>query len=180
MTTECVAARSSNTPSHSRGAERPKFCRSFRPQEVRGRREDRVRAAPAVSCAKLCKQSAHEHTGSAETLRPSLRNGFTAYAVLSPATNSFLSPSSANMVLPDPVGLTTPPPTWHQQRMPGPHGFAVRFSAVRLRAVDRSRAFRQPALPSRATPNAVASTASRPNVRDDGQRPSTGTGWRDS
>jgi hypothetical protein len=28
-------------------------------------------------------------------------------------------------------------------------------------------------------PDAAASTASRPNVRDDGQRPSTGTGWRD-
>src|SRR3984893_2506793 len=26
-------------------------------------------------------------------------------------------------------------------------------------------------------PDAAASTASRPNVRDDGQRPSTGTGW---
>jgi hypothetical protein len=29
-------------------------------------------------------EGAHEHTGSAETLRPSLRNGFTAYFVLSP------------------------------------------------------------------------------------------------
>jgi hypothetical protein len=28
-------------------------------------------------------------------------------------------------------------------------------------------------------PNTAASTASRPNVRDDGQRPSTGTGWRE-
>jgi hypothetical protein len=27
-------------------------------------------------------------------------------------------------------------------------------------------------------PDAAASTASRPNVRDDGQRPSRGTGWR--
>ncbi len=27
-------------------------------------------------------------------------------------------------------------------------------------------------------PDAATSTASRPNVRDDGQRPSTGTGWR--
>src|SRR3982074_562323 len=27
-------------------------------------------------------------------------------------------------------------------------------------------------------PDAAASTASRPNVRDDGQRPSLGTGWR--
>ena len=28
-------------------------------------------------------------------------------------------------------------------------------------------------------PDAAASTATRPNVRDDGQRPSSGTGWRD-
>ena len=37
---------------------------------------------------KMHKESAHEHTGSAEAVRHSLRNGFTAYAVLSPATNS--------------------------------------------------------------------------------------------
>jgi hypothetical protein len=29
-------------------------------------------------------KNAHEHTGSAEAVRPSLRNGFTAYSVLSP------------------------------------------------------------------------------------------------
>src|ERR1700704_3302216 len=34
--------------------------------ENRGRGEDRVRAAPAVSQAKLCIKHAHEHTGSAE------------------------------------------------------------------------------------------------------------------
>ena len=50
----------------------------------RGRREDRVRAAPAVSRANAHQESAHEHTGSAEALRPSLRNGFTAYFALSP------------------------------------------------------------------------------------------------
>jgi hypothetical protein len=55
------------------------------PPKQRGRREDRVRAAPAVSCAKMLVEGTHEHTGSAETLRPSLRNGFTAYIVLSPA-----------------------------------------------------------------------------------------------
>jgi hypothetical protein len=32
------------------------------------------------------KENAHEHTGSAEASRPSLRNGFTAYSVLSPVT----------------------------------------------------------------------------------------------
>src|SRR5438445_12736799 len=52
----------------------------------RGRRECRVRAAPAISCAKLCKNGAHEHTGSAEAVRHPLRNGFTAYFVLSPVS----------------------------------------------------------------------------------------------
>src|SRR5205823_13723482 len=43
----------------------------------------------------------------------------------------------------------------------GPHDFAVRTCVVRQRAVNRSRTFRS-ALPSRHTPNAVASTASHP------------------
>src|SRR5512140_2078665 len=42
---------------------------------IRGRREHRVRAAPAVSCAKRAQKHAHEHTGSAEAIRHSLRNG---------------------------------------------------------------------------------------------------------
>jgi hypothetical protein len=65
----------------------PRF--SFRcPSKGRGSRECRVRAAPAVSCARCTRKSAHEHTGSAEAVRHSLRNGLTAYALLSPATNS--------------------------------------------------------------------------------------------
>jgi len=56
--------------------------------QTRGSRECRVRAAPAVSCAKSTKESAHEQTGSAEAIRHSLRNGLTAYVELSPATNS--------------------------------------------------------------------------------------------
>ncbi len=39
---------------YSRGAMRPKFCISLALSEIRGRREDRVRAAPAVSQA-VCK-----------------------------------------------------------------------------------------------------------------------------
>ena len=66
----------------------PEVCGNIVPPENEGSRECRVRAAPAVSCAKCTKESAHEHTGSAEAIRHSLRNGFTAYAVLSPATNS--------------------------------------------------------------------------------------------
>ncbi|QDW41965.1 hypothetical protein FFI89_015525 [Bradyrhizobium sp. KBS0727] len=45
----------------------------------RGRGEDRVRAAPAVSRAIVQNKAAHEHTGSAENTRPPPRNGFTAY-----------------------------------------------------------------------------------------------------
>ena len=54
--------------------------------------------------------------------------------------------------------------------MPGPHGFAVRVGVVRQRVVNCSQAF-QPALPSRHTPDAAASTASRPHVRDDRETP---------
>ena len=57
--------------------------------------------------------------------------------------------------------------------MPGPHGFAVRSNIVRLHAVDRSQAKARPAI-KRHAPDAAASTASRPNVCDDGQRPSWG------
>jgi hypothetical protein len=57
----------------------PGFCRSSPALlEKRGRRESRVRAAPAVSRARRVK-SAHEHTGSAEAVRPSLRNGFNGF-----------------------------------------------------------------------------------------------------
>jgi hypothetical protein len=50
-----------------------------------------VLAAPAVSRAICANKRAHEHTGQLETLRPSLRNGFTAYFVLSPENGSFAS-----------------------------------------------------------------------------------------
>jgi hypothetical protein len=49
-----------------------------------------VRAAPAVSCARNAQANAHEHTGSAEAVRPSLRNGFTTYSVLSPVRPGLL------------------------------------------------------------------------------------------
>jgi hypothetical protein len=73
-----------NTAPRSRGAFRPRFASSLALLENRGRREDRVRAAPAVSCAMCTRKCAHEHTGSAGASRPSLRSGFTAYNALSP------------------------------------------------------------------------------------------------
>ena len=75
-------------PAYSRGATRPSCTWPLGPLRNRGRREDRVRAAPAVSCAMCTEKCAHEHTGPAESIRPSLRNGLTAYGALSLETNS--------------------------------------------------------------------------------------------
>ena len=86
--------------SHSRDALRPSFARNFLALEDRGRREDRVRAAPAVPCADCTKKCCTRAYRAAENTRPSLRNGFTAYAVLSPETSSWLTPS-----LPFPLAL---------------------------------------------------------------------------
>ena len=55
-----------DTTSRARGAMRPKFCKKTLPSKDRGRREDRVRAAPAVSYAIVATRFAHEHTGLAE------------------------------------------------------------------------------------------------------------------
>jgi len=89
VTMDCFAslAMTGDIVSRYRGAGRPRFAEIPFPP-TRGRREDRVRAAPAVSCAMSTKKCAHEHTGPAESIRPSLRNGLTAYAELSPETNS--------------------------------------------------------------------------------------------
>src|SRR3954447_7203326 len=80
-----LAPRNDERP-RSRGAISPELCKIIGPLENRGRRESRVPTAPAVSCAKMHIVGAHEHTGSAETARPSPRNGFTAYFVLSPVS----------------------------------------------------------------------------------------------
>jgi len=77
-----------HNPTFSRHGSRPRFVEISSPSSNRGSRECRVHAAPAVSCAMCTRKCAHEHTGTDGTLRHSLRNGFTAYAVLSPATNS--------------------------------------------------------------------------------------------
>jgi hypothetical protein len=103
-------------------AKRPSFAKSL-PSKDRGRREDRVRAAPAVSCAMCTKKCAHEHTGSAESIRPSLRNGFTAYSVLSSVNGLSCHrrpcEAFASQELDTSIGVSEP------------HDFAVRLSAVR-------------------------------------------------
>ena len=48
---------------------------------------------------KVHKENAHEHTGSAEAIRPSLRNGFTAYFVLSPVTGFVATVARSSLLL---------------------------------------------------------------------------------
>src|SRR5882757_7226355 len=91
-------------------------------------------------CKNAHSKNAHEHTGSAETLRPSLRNGFTAYIVLSPARPGlFVTVTPKKRELPKnltpAIGAS------------GPHDFAVR---ERLRSSFANS----------------ASTASHPACRD--------------
>ena len=111
--------------------------------KIRGRREDRVLAAPAVPRAICANKTAHEHTGQLRTLRPSLRNGFTAYFVLFPENGSFASVACASYRK---LNAST--------AAPEPHDFTVRF---RLRTSSRSPRVHRIS----------------PHVRDDRERPSS-------
>src|SRR3954469_10837445 len=108
-------------------------------------------------CTKKC---AHEHTGPAESIRPSLHNGLTAYGALSPETNSSCLRHRRIDGFANPVGLAktsadlTPATGARTTRfcrtqLPSPDHptshvrpaevLAEALSAVRLHAVDRSR-----------------------------------------
>ena len=85
-------------------------------------------AAPAVSRAICVEKRAHEHTGSAGASRPSLRNGFTAYFVLSPVNGSFATVVPGKLVsreLDASIAAS------------GPHDFAVRVGRLRLARLPR-------------------------------------------
>jgi hypothetical protein len=77
------------------------------------------------TCIKKC---AHEHTGSAESIRPSLRNGFTAYFVLSPVNGSFAT------VIPEKLASQELDASTAAS---GPHDFAVRVMRIRLARIPR-------------------------------------------
>ena len=66
----------------------PESCRKFPPREQRAQGRPGARCTRGLACKKV-QRNAHEHTGSAEAIRPSLRNGFTAYNVLSPVIGLF-------------------------------------------------------------------------------------------
>ena len=106
----------------SRGAISPELCQFLvLTLETEGAGKAGCRLTPAVSCAKLHIVGAHEHTGSAETARPSPRNGFTAYIALSPVSGLFatvIPEKRASQELDASIAA------------PGPHDFAVRLRSV--------------------------------------------------
>ena len=139
---------------HSRGMLCPSDANSCPHPRNRGRRESRVPTAPAVSCAKRTVVGAHEHTGSAETARPSPRNGFTAYFVLSPVSGLFCHRHLAKNF---PQGLA--PASRRQDHTTSPYALAFSSGA-------------------KNTPDAKASIASpAQRIVTIAKRPSCGPGW---
>ena len=143
-------------PSNRVAFSRHDFARAF-PNSLslsrnRGRRECRVRAAPAVSCAKKLHIGAHEHTGERRTLRHPLRNGFTAYFVLSPVSGLVVTVTPAETCL---KSLT--PASRRQDHTTSPY-------ALSFRPRSRMR------LTQKRPPHPI------PTLGDDGQRPSSGMG----
>ena len=69
----------------------PELCQKFFALE-----KQRAQGMPDARCTRdlvrnVHRKCAHKHTGEAENIRHSLRNGFTAYNVLSPENGSFAS-----------------------------------------------------------------------------------------
>jgi hypothetical protein len=162
-----------NMNSHSRGALRPRFASNARPSKERAQGMPDARCTRGLVCNVHKKMRTRAYRA-AEAIRHSLRNGFTAYAALSPETNSSCL---------------------RRQRIKG--FVRARLGSKNLRRLDTSNGCQDhTVLPYASTSlvlralithgnppcdlssprNAAASTATRPNVRDDGQRPSSRDG----
>src|SRR5438132_7607122 len=114
----------------SRGAFAPEVCILVCPP-----REERAQGRPGACCTRglacdLRKQMCTRAYRAAGTLRPSLRNGFTAYFVLFPV-NGFLATVAGGTAL-DPIGSMRNRQLSASTAAPEPHDFAVRFRRVRL------------------------------------------------
>ena len=161
--------------SPSRGAMRPSLRHSL-PSQSEG--AGNAGGALHPRSHTQMEKGAHEHTGSAEApgipcvaalrLMPcSPRRRIRLVTVVGGCKRHF-----------DPVGLKLSPPTWHQQRVSGPHGFAVR--SIRRSSCAPSTSltrFNPPCDLWRA--DALASTTSRPAFVTIAIRPSCRNGTGD-
>ena len=136
-----------------------------------------MRAAPAVSCAKLCERRrtrAYRFSGGTPAFPAQWLYGL--LRALPGESGFVVSVVCGKLAHPCPVGpICLPRDLTPTTEASGPHDFTVRFSIARPHVLDRSRAMR-PALPSHRAPDAAASTASHPAFRNDRQRPFPGKG----
>src|SRR6188474_1985971 len=94
---------------------------------------ERAQGRPGACCTRglacdLRKQNCTRAYRAARTLRPSLRNGFTAYFVLSPENGSFASVATQEI---NPAQLSA------STAAPEPHDFTVRSSHTRQSQLSR-------------------------------------------
>jgi len=166
----------------------PELCCRFAPIEKKGRREGR---APAGTQGPHATRRTRGWPQVIPGSRPSLRNGVTAYCVLSPGSDALLPPSPcgprmrARSAAASPQALTpacgrqdhtllpsadVPPRTAGSSRVLAPDAEKKRCDrAVSCRGSWRLTGLARPAIPSRA--GAAASIASRPTYRDDRETP---------
>jgi hypothetical protein len=96
--------------------------------------------------------------------------------VISPAIGFLVTVALRKLARPARLGVSASARLDAGTEASGPHDFAVRFSTVRLARLTIAHRQRPPC--DFIVPDAAASTASRSNVRDDGQRPfRSRTGW---
>src|SRR3954471_5542570 len=135
---------------------------------LRTQRRPGARCTRALVCNKR-RENAHEHTGISRGIRPSLRNGLTAYNALSLETNS----SCLHRRRID----DSPKPGWARQIFasltPATGARTTRLRRTQLRRSSDTLeiAHGKPALRSASRAGAFASTATQPNVRDDRDTP---------
>jgi hypothetical protein len=145
----------------------------------RGRGERRMPNAPAASCAIVVVERTRVTTSTPESPDVPARNGFNGFLRALPGDRAFLPPSPAEYAAcPRPVGPThhsanLTPASGRQDHTTSPYAAT---SLVRVLG-DRSQAEARPAIPLHAKRCRVHRIP--PRVRDDGQRPSCGVGWRE-
>src|SRR6266446_5928332 len=158
------------------------FTRTVRPTNQRAQGMPGAQCTRSLACDrnKAHERSHHGHTG---ITRHSPRNGFTAYCVLSPATNSschrhprikVLSKArsgrlaSANLTPATGVRTTRLHRPQHLISAKGFDGLSI----VRLRAIRQLTGLVDPPCHPLTSPDALASTASRPALVTTRDRPS--------
>jgi hypothetical protein len=106
----------------------PEFCIFVWPSSNRGRREDRVLAAPAVSRAICANKRAHEHTG---------QRGHPGLPCAMALRLTSCSPRRTALLPPSPARSFASPGLSASTAAPEPHDFAVRIQRVRLSRPQR-------------------------------------------